>query len=124
MSGVAEICLELQDQLNLDVNIVLFCFWGAHIEEAPTELQWEEIIEFSSFCDIQLMRQIGCFLNGLMEIIKLNQWSKHQRLSRILRKKLKMLEKESSDFFKCIINRLRSAITAIAYDYIFISIIS
>ena len=60
----------------------------------------EEIIEFSSFCDIQLMRQIG-FLNGLMEIIKLNQWSKHQRLSRILRKKLKMLEKESSDFFKC-----------------------
>ena len=47
MNGVAEICLELQDQLNLDVNIILFCFWGAHIENTPTELQWEEIIEFS-----------------------------------------------------------------------------
>jgi len=47
MNGVAEICLELQDQLNLDVNIVLFCFWGAHIENTPSELQWEEISEFS-----------------------------------------------------------------------------
>ena len=47
MSGVAEICLELQDQLSLDVNIILFCFWGAHIKDTPTELQWEDIIEFS-----------------------------------------------------------------------------
>ena len=47
MNGVAEICLELQDQLNLDVNIILFCFWGAHIENTPSELQWEEISEFS-----------------------------------------------------------------------------
>ena len=47
MSGVAEICLELQEQLSLDVNIILFCFWGAHIKDIPTELQWEDIIEFS-----------------------------------------------------------------------------
>tara|TARA_B100000902_G_C27228069_1_gene873282 strand:+ start:573 stop:1082 length:510 start_codon:yes stop_codon:yes gene_type:complete len=65
MSGVAEICLELQDQLNLDVNIVLFCFWGAHIEEAPTELQWEEIIEFSRDWKKNLVQPLRSVRNSL-----------------------------------------------------------
>ena len=45
--GVTEICLNLQEELEVDVNLVLFCFWGAHIKDTPTELQWEDIIEFS-----------------------------------------------------------------------------
>ena len=69
MSGVAEICLELQDQLSLDVNIVLFCFWSAHIEDTPTELQWEDIIEFSRNWKKNFVQPLRSVRNSLTQEI-------------------------------------------------------
>jgi len=45
--GVAAACLELQDAYQLDVNLILFCFWhGSAYGEVDPELL-QNVIEFS-----------------------------------------------------------------------------
>ena len=45
--GVASACLHLQEQFQLDVNLVLFCFWSAHFDTTVSENDWEIIFKFS-----------------------------------------------------------------------------
>tara|TARA_B100000530_G_scaffold17830_1_gene11877 strand:+ start:717 stop:1226 length:510 start_codon:yes stop_codon:yes gene_type:complete len=45
--GVAEICLNLQEDLGVDVNLLLFCYWIAHFKYAPSKSTWTQIFEFS-----------------------------------------------------------------------------
>jgi len=47
MDGVAEICLYLQDEYDLDVNLILFCIWMAQYPSEPSDEAWEKILLFS-----------------------------------------------------------------------------
>ena len=45
--GVAEICLNLQEELKVDVNLVLFCYWIAYYKHEPSVAEWTKIYKFS-----------------------------------------------------------------------------
>ena len=46
--GVAAACLELQDAYQLDVNLILFCFWHGSAYGAVDQELMQDVIEFSS----------------------------------------------------------------------------
>ena len=45
--GVTEICLNLQEELEVDVNLVLFCYWIAYFKHGPSVAEWTKIFKFS-----------------------------------------------------------------------------
>ncbi len=46
--GVADACLELQDEFHVDINLILFCYWyGSRFGEVDQRLL-REIIDFST----------------------------------------------------------------------------
>ena len=45
--GIAEICLNLQDELEVDVNLLLFCYWIARFRHVPSKAEWTKIYKFS-----------------------------------------------------------------------------
>lgn len=45
--GVAEICLQLQADFELDVNLLLFCLWLAQYDLEPSEEEWNRLLNFS-----------------------------------------------------------------------------
>ena len=45
--GIAEICLNLQDELEVDVNLLLFCYWIARFRHVPSKAEWAKIYKFS-----------------------------------------------------------------------------
>ena len=45
--GVAEICLNLQEEFEVDVNLILFCYWIARFKHGPSVAEWTKICEFS-----------------------------------------------------------------------------
>lgn len=46
--GVANACLALQDDYQLDVNLILFCFWYGTTHGVVTEKLLGEVIDFSA----------------------------------------------------------------------------
>ena len=44
--GVTEICLNLQEELEVDVNLVLFCYWIAYFKHGPSVAEWTKIFKF------------------------------------------------------------------------------
>jgi uncharacterized protein (TIGR02444 family) len=45
--GVSEACLELQDRLGLDVNLLLFCCWAGRLGHRLEERQLRRLIELT-----------------------------------------------------------------------------
>ena len=45
--GVTEICLNLQEESEVDVNLVLFCYWIAYFKHGPSVAEWTKIFKFS-----------------------------------------------------------------------------
>lgn len=46
-NGIANICLQIQTEFDLDVNLLLFCYWLANFDYVVTESEWHQILEFS-----------------------------------------------------------------------------
>lgn len=46
-NGVAEICLQLQAEFDLDVNLILLCLWLAQYDINPSDDAWNELLMFS-----------------------------------------------------------------------------
>ena len=46
-NGIANIFLQIQSEFDLDVNLLLFCYWLANFDYVVTESEWRQILEFS-----------------------------------------------------------------------------
>ena len=56
--GVAEICLDLQDKLEVDVNLLLFCYWIACFKNIPSESEWMQISQFSKSWNMNVIQPL------------------------------------------------------------------
>ena len=56
--GVAEICLDLQDKLEVDVNLLLFCYWIACFKNTPSEFEWMQILRFSKSWNMNVIQPL------------------------------------------------------------------
>ena len=56
--GIASVCLRLQDEYRLDVNLLLFCCWCAHFERELPEETWEKILDFSNQWKSQVVQPL------------------------------------------------------------------
>lgn len=56
--GVADACLELQDAYNLDVNLVLFCYWHGKAYGEIQPVLMGEVIEFSAQWRSQIVQPL------------------------------------------------------------------
>ena len=95
--GVASACLHLQKQFQLDVNLVLFCFWSAHFDTTVSENDWEIIFKFSQCWKsrvVQPLRDVRTWMKT--ESIK-NESSNGAEFS-ILRNQIKLDELAAEKF--------------------------
>lgn len=67
--GVAAACLELQEAYQLDVNLILFCFWHSSAYGAVDQQLLQDVIEFS----IEWRAQVVQPLRSTRTWMKLNQ---------------------------------------------------
>ena len=56
--GVAEICLDLQENLEVDVNLLLFCYWIACFKNIPSESEWMQISQFSKSWNMNVIQPL------------------------------------------------------------------
>lgn len=56
--GVARLCLRLQDDYQLDVNLLLFCCWSAHFEPEVSKEAWQRILKFSNQWKSQVVQPL------------------------------------------------------------------
>ena len=68
--GVAEICLNLQEELEIDVNLFLFCYWIAHFKYAPSESKWTQILEFSRDWKTNIVKPLRTARKSLKKLLK------------------------------------------------------
>ena len=68
--GVAEICLKLQEELGVDVNLFLFCYWIAHFKYAPSEIEWAQILEFSKSWKTKIVQPLRNTRKSLKKLLK------------------------------------------------------
>ena len=68
--GVAEICLDLQDKLEVDVNLLLFCYWVAHFKNIPSESEWTRIFEFSKSWQKEIVQPLRNARKSITEQLK------------------------------------------------------
>ena len=68
--GVAEICLKLQEELGVDVNLFLFCYWIAHFKYSPSESEWAQILEFSKSWKTKIVQPLRNTRKSLKKLLK------------------------------------------------------
>ena len=68
--GVAEICLKLQGEFGVDVNLFLFCYWIAHFKYAPSEIEWTQILEFSKSWKTKIVQPLRNTRKSLKKLLK------------------------------------------------------
>ena len=87
--GIASLCLRLQDEYRLDVNLLLFCCWCAHFEEELPEEIWQRILGFSNEWRSQVVKP----LRDVRKWMKLESstYSRENQFS-VLRDRIKMDE--------------------------------
>jgi len=91
--GVADSCLALQDEHNLDVNLVLFCIWYGQNFGELSQLQLDEVISFSiSWADnvVKPLRQARRWIKQHNEVLGIPGDSLEE-----FRSKVKRLELEA-----------------------------
>ena len=87
--GIASVCLDLQDDYRLDVNLLLFCCWCAHFEKELPEEIWQRILGFSNEWRSQVVKP----LRDVRKWMKLESspYSRETQFS-VLRDRIKMDE--------------------------------
>lgn len=66
--GVADACLRLQDEFNIDVNLILFCYWYGSCFGKIESHQFQKVIGFS----IQWRKQVVQPLRNVRRWMKQN----------------------------------------------------
>ena len=81
--NVKESCLRLQDEYDLDVNAVLFCYWyGVHYGVAGEDV-WARVDEVAQFCQSFLIRPM-------------RQWRRELKNEDVLSNRLSHYEREKT----------------------------
>src|SRR3954471_6672497 len=65
-SGVADICLDLQDRFGADVNVVLYLLWQAQRRRRLTSMEIEKLIALISDWQLNVVRP----LRGVRRFLK------------------------------------------------------
>ena len=63
--GISQICLQLQADFGLDINLLLFCYWAANFDQIPSESDWNKILEFSTAWKINIVQPLRSVRNSL-----------------------------------------------------------
>jgi len=87
--GISQICLQLQAEFGLDVNLLLFCYWAANFDEMPSEPEWNKILEFSTAWKNNIVQPLRNARNSLKsEFVSHNDDPKYT----VLRERIKLDE--------------------------------